>query len=181
MQTSFNTRAARAVLLALTVSALGGCGAWQTVKDGTVETTRSIFYTKLKNLKLDLIARQGLNQNERGQSLSTVVRIYQLKDNQSFEAAAYRDLLNQDKALLAGNLLDSKQVVVRPSEVINVDEKLNPEAEYVGVVAFFNRTDETQSWKLLIPKKSLSNKKALPVELNDKSVHLLLKGKSKAQ
>ena len=42
---------------------LSGCGIWQGMKDGTVEATKRVFYTKLKILKIDLIARNGLNQN----------------------------------------------------------------------------------------------------------------------
>ena len=173
MKQTLHLYGAKTVLILFTLIALGGCGAWQSVKDGTIETTHSIFYTKLKSLKLDLIARHGLNQNERGQSLSTVVRIYQLKDGQNFEAAAYLDLLNQDKSLLAENMLESKQVVIRPGESVNINEKFHPEAEYVGIVAFFNRIEDGQSWKLLIPKKSLSNKKAFPIELMDKTIQQL--------
>ena len=71
--------------LALLCAMLSGCGVWQGMKDGTANAAKSIFYTKLKILKIDLVARNGLNQNERGQSLSTVVRIYQLKDKQTYE------------------------------------------------------------------------------------------------
>lgn len=175
---------ARRLLTASIIStfllSLSGCGAWQGIKDGTVEATRSIFYTKLKQLKLDIISRHGLNQNERGQPLSTVVRIYQLKESQSFEAAAYRDLLHQDKNLLADNLLDSKQITLRPGEAINIDEKFQPQTEYVGIVAFFNRVDENNpTWKLLIPKKELSNKQAVAIELSGRSIQFLEPRKNK--
>ena len=86
------TRITSVCSLALLCAMLSGCGIWQGMKDGTVEATKSVFYTKLKILKIDLIARNGLNQNERGQSLSTVVRVYQLKDKQKFmKVASYRD------------------------------------------------------------------------------------------
>lgn len=164
----------QAAIAGTLILSLSGCGAWQSMKDGTVETTRSIFYTKLKQLKLDIVSRHGLNQNERGQPLSTVIRIYQLKDSQSFEAAAYRDLLHQDKTLLADSLLESKQITLRPGEAVNIDDKFQPQAEYIGIVAFFNQIDENNpTWKLLIPKKALSNKKALAVELSGKTVQLL--------
>lgn len=160
------------VMYGLLLAGLTGCGAWQTVKDGTVKTSSSIFFSKLKVLKLDIIARHGVNQTERGQSLSTVVRIYQLKDNQSFDAAAYRDLLNQDTVLLGDNLLASKQLTFRPGEAISVDEEIHPDTKYVGLVAFFNRGDDSQTWKVLIPKKKFSNKKALVIELKEVGLYM---------
>ena len=76
---------------------------------------KSVFYTKLKILKIDLIARNGLNQNERGQSLSTVVRVYQLKDKQNYEVASYRDLLNQDKTILSNDLAEGYKTIYHPT------------------------------------------------------------------
>ncbi|MDO1509203.1 MULTISPECIES: type VI secretion system lipoprotein TssJ [unclassified Neisseria] len=162
----------KTVLITFPLLAVSSCGAWQNVKDGTVETSRSIFYAKQKVLKLDLIANNGLNQNERGQSLSTVVRIYQLKNSKNFEVASYQDLLKQDNNLLSGDLLESKQLIIRPGETVGVYEKYHKDASYIGIVAFFSRADDEQSWKLLIPKKLLSNSKPLPVDLVNKTIRL---------
>ena len=153
------TRITSVCSLALLCAMLSGCGIWQGMKDGTVEATKSVFYTKLKILKIDLIARKGLNQNERGQSLSTVVRVYQLKDKQNYEVASYRDLLNQDKTIL-------------PGETISFYETPNKNTKYVGVVAFYNKVGEEQTWKMLITKKQLTNKKPVVIELVDNKVLL---------
>ena len=157
--------------LALLCAMLSGCGVWQGMKDGTANAAKSIFYTKLKILKIDLIARNGLNQNERGQSLSTVVRIYQLKDKQTYEVASYRDLLNQDKTILSNDLAEGyKQYTIRPGETISLDETLDKETKYVGIVAFYNRVGEEQPWKMLLSKKQLKNKKPLVIELVENKV-----------
>lgn len=181
MYKSFNQHIFLKVILVSTLLfTLSGCGIWQRIKDGTVETTRNIFYTKLKQLKLDIISRHGLNQNEHGQPFSTVIRIYQLKNNKNFEALAYRDLLHQDKALLADDLLDSKQITLRPGEAVNINDKFQPETEYIGIVAFFNHINkDNPTWKLLISKKALSNKKAIAVELSDRTIQFLEPLKSK--
>ena len=155
----------KTLMFSLPLLALAGCGAWQSVKDGTVNATHSVFYTKLKTLKIDLIARHALNQNERGQSLSTLVRIYQLKDKQKFESALYRDLLNQDKTTLGDDLLETKEVIIRPGEAIAIDSEIHKNMDYVGVVVFFNRADNEQDWKMLIPKKELPSQKSFPIEL----------------
>ena len=165
------TRIQSVCALALLCAVLSGCGVLQGVKDGTTNVTKSIFYTKLKILKIDLVARNGLNQNERGQSLSTVVRIYQLRDKQNYEVASYRDLLNQDKTILGNDLVEGyKQYTIRPGETISLDETLDKETKYVGIVAFYNRVGEDQPWKMLLSTKQLKNKKPLVVELVDNKV-----------
>lgn len=176
MYTLFRVRSlAQLAFLSTLILSLSGCGAWQSLKEGTKTASNSIFYTKLKQLKLDIVARHGLNQNERGQPLSTVIRVYQLKDNQGFEVAAYRDLLHQDRVLLADNLLSSKQITLRPGEAVNIDDEIHEQTEYIGVVAFFNRVDENNpTWKLLIEKKQLSNQRAIAVELLNHTVKLLV-------
>lgn len=65
--------------LAITLATLlTGCGLTQKVTDGTVAVTKSIFYRQVKTLHLDIQAREGVNNNAKGASLATVVRIYQL-------------------------------------------------------------------------------------------------------
>ncbi len=52
---------------------LTGCGLTQTVKNGAVSVTQSIFYPQVKTLHLDLRAREGVNNNAKGASTATVV------------------------------------------------------------------------------------------------------------
>lgn len=86
-----------ATLLAfLMATLLTGCGLTQTVKDGAVSVTQSIFYPQVKTLHLDLRAREGVNNNAKGASLATVVRIYQLKDRQAFDNTDYPSLFAGD-------------------------------------------------------------------------------------
>ncbi|STW50142.1 type VI secretion protein [Klebsiella pneumoniae] len=57
----------------------------------------------MKTLHLDLRAREGVNNNAKGASLATVVRIYQLKDRQAFDNTDYPSLFAGDgQALQAG-------------------------------------------------------------------------------
>lgn len=57
-------------LLALALAtALTGCGLTQTVKDGTISVTKSIFYKQIKTLHLDIQARSGVNNNAKGHRL----------------------------------------------------------------------------------------------------------------
>src|ERR1051325_3347746 len=82
------TTAGKSTLVALTAGItlmLTGCGLTQSVSDVTVAVTKSIFYKQIKTLHLDLRAREAVNSNAGGVPLSTVVRIYQLKDRKTFD------------------------------------------------------------------------------------------------
>ncbi|MGF6504235.1 hypothetical protein [Paraburkholderia sp. 32] len=58
-------RGALGVGLALAVSA---CGTWQSVKDGTVDVTRAVFETKVKQMNLVVTARGALNEDDHSRS-----------------------------------------------------------------------------------------------------------------
>ena len=63
-----------------------------------------------------------------------------------------------------------KQYTIRPGETISFDETLNKDTKYVGVVAFYNKVGEEHTWKMLITKKQLTNKKPVVIELVDNKV-----------
>ncbi|HEX3635238.1 MAG TPA: type VI secretion system lipoprotein TssJ, partial [Paraburkholderia sp.] len=77
---------------ALIILAIAGCGVGQAVKDGTVDAAKWAFTTQVKTMNMDLVSRSSLNANGAGQSLSTVVRIYQLKTPQAFQQLDYTQL-----------------------------------------------------------------------------------------
>lgn len=55
------------LLAFLMVTVLTGCGLTQTVKDGAVSVTQSIFYPRVKTLHL-IFAPEGVNNNAKGAS-----------------------------------------------------------------------------------------------------------------
>uniref|UniRef100_UPI00144427B0 type VI secretion lipoprotein TssJ n=1 Tax=Erwinia amylovora TaxID=552 RepID=UPI00144427B0 len=69
---------------------LSGCGLTRAVTDGTVNTTKSIFYKKIRTLHLDFTPRTAMNADGAQIPLATMVRIYQLKDRKAVDAADYR-------------------------------------------------------------------------------------------
>lgn len=101
------------LLAFLMVTLLTGCGLTQTVKDGAVSVTQSIL-PQVKTLHLDLRAREGVNNNAKGASLATVVRIYQLKDRQAFDTTDYPSLFAGDgQALQADRVAEKMFACVR--------------------------------------------------------------------
>ncbi|MDR5735830.1 type VI secretion system lipoprotein TssJ [Caballeronia sp. LZ025] len=145
--------AASAAACAASVLALAGCGAWQATRDTTVGAAQWLFTTQVKTMNVDLDARAATNETTGGQSLSTVVRLYQLKDSQTFAKLEYVQLQNNDLELLKADLLATRDVIVKPGAAASVSEPMDKDAEYVGVVAFFRSPNSNGVWKVLIPKK----------------------------
>lgn len=153
-----------ALLLAMSLSA---CGAWQYVKDTGKELGSALFYTRLKTMKLDLSARAALNPDDKGQPLSVVVRIYQLRDGKAFHAASYEQLLADDKAILGDALVARKDVVLAPSASISLTEAFDQRAGQVGVIALFRITDKATTWRISIPGSALDNDTPARLEAKD--------------
>ncbi|HBD39407.1 type VI secretion system lipoprotein TssJ [Cupriavidus metallidurans] len=149
-----------ALVATLTVA---GCGAAQAVKNSTVEAAKWAFTTQVKTMNLDLVSRSSLNTNSAGESLSTVVRIYQLKTPQAFEQLSYVQLQTNDLESLKADLLASNDVVLRPAASVSLAEPIREDCEYVGVAALFRDVGNNAVWKLVIPKKQW--KKTDPVKI----------------
>lgn len=65
---------------------------------GDQNAFNAVFYKKINTLHLDFTAREALNTDAReNHSLSepVVVRIYQLKDRQTFDRLVYQQLLEE--------------------------------------------------------------------------------------
>jgi len=168
-------RAACCTSLAIALAAtLGtaGCGVGQAVKDGTVGAAKWTFTTQVKTMNVDLVARESLNADAQGQSLSTVVRFYQLKDAKTFEQLEYARLGTGDLEALKADLVATRDVVLRPGASISLSEPMNEAAQFVGVVAFFRVPGQATAWRLTIPKKQW--KKTDPVKIEVRGNELLL-------
>ena len=158
---------------ALAVLAVAGCGVGQAVKDSTVDAAKWAFTTQVKTMNMDLVSRSSLNANGAGQSLSTVVRIYQLKTPQAFQQLDYTQLQTNDLTALKADLLVTRDVVLRPDASASISEPMSSDAAYVGVVAFFRDAGKDSSWKLVIPKKQWKKTDPVKIEARDNTLNLV--------
>ncbi|MCX9007614.1 type VI secretion system lipoprotein TssJ [Citrobacter portucalensis] len=157
------------------VSLVTGCGLTQKVSEGTVSLTKSIFYKEIKTLHLDLSAREAANKNAQGIALSTVVRIYQLKDRKAFDSANYQSLFAQDSTVVKADLLAQRDVRVRPGESVTVDIPFENEVQYVAVAGMFISPDQSEdSWRVVLRREDLDPDKARVIELNSQALVLLM-------
>jgi type VI secretion system protein VasD len=157
----------------LAAAATAGCGMAQAVSDNTVDAAKWVFTTQVKQMNVDLKGRTSVNADAQGQSLSTVIRFYQLKDEKTFGQLNYPQLQSDDLKLLKTDLLATKDVVLRPDASANITEPMKPDAQFVGVVAFFRDPVQDRAWKLTIPKKQWKSTDPVKIEVNGNELVLV--------
>lgn len=143
-------------LVFLATGLLFGCGAIQSAKEGTTNVARAIFIKQINTLHLDFAARAQLNPGDEDSPSSLMIRVYQLGKAESFDAASYQDLLEDDDKTLSVDLLSRHEVVLHPTSAVSLDVPMNKDAGFVGIVALFRQPDLTEgSWKVLIKRDEL--------------------------
>lgn len=161
-------RLTRAALAALASSLLlSACGAWQTVSDGASSAYHAVFYKRVKTLNVDLTARASLNPDETNRSTSVAVRVYQLKDRKLFDATSYDDLLKNDRTVMAQDLQTSIATVVNPGASASLSQPMQPDTQYIAIVAFYRDPGADGAWRRVIAKKDLSADVPLKLDLVD--------------
>lgn len=158
-------------LWALTLVAcalLTGCGLTQTVTDGTVSLTKSIFYKKIKTLHLDFTPRAAANADGAQTPLATMVRVYQLKDRKAVDAADYQTLLRNADTVLKDDVLATKELLVMPNGSVTLNVPMDEDAQFVAVIGLFNRPDmQDNRWRLVLTRDDLDPDKPRTIELGE--------------
>lgn len=161
-------------LLALgLMTTLTGCGLTQSVTDSTVSITKSIFYKQVKTLHLDILARDGVNNNAKGTALATVVRIYQLKDRKAFDSTDYPSLFAEDSQAIKTDLVAEKDIRLRPGESVTLDMPMEEAAQYVAVAGMFMAPDQANnSWRITLTRDDLDPDKPRVIEVSNNRLTL---------
>ena len=163
----------RVALVAGITLMLAGCGLTQTVTDGTVAVTKSIFYKQIKTLHLDIRAREAVNNNAGGVALSTVVRIYQLKDRKTFDAMDYPSLFKADSQAIKADLVEEKDIRLHPGGAVVVDMPMDENVQYVAVAGMFMSPDQTNNtWRVVLSRDDLDPDKARVIEAGNNRLTL---------
>ncbi|ANS42246.1 type VI secretion system lipoprotein TssJ [Serratia inhibens] len=150
-----------------------GCGLTQKVTDGTVAVTKSIFYKQVKTLHLDIRAREAMNSNARGEALSTVVRIYQLKDRKTFDATDYPSLFADDSQAIKAERVAEKDIRLQPGGAVMVDMPMEESAKYVAVAGMFISPDQVNNtWRVVLSRDELDPDKARLIEAGNNRLTL---------
>lgn len=153
---------------------LAGCGLTQSVTDGTVAVTKSIFYKQIKTLHLDIRAREAVNSNAGGVPLSTVVRIYQLKDRKTFDTTDYPSLFKTDSQAIKADLVAEKDIRLQPGGAVMVDMPMDENAQYVAVAGMFMSPDQVNNtWRVVLSRDDLDPDKARVIDAGNNRLTLM--------
>ncbi|WP_449433881.1 type VI secretion system lipoprotein TssJ [Pseudomonas putida] len=170
-RTAFNL-----ITVAAIATVQSGCGLMQTVADGTTSTATAIFYKQVKTLHLDFSGRAALNTDAAdmsGLSVSTLVRVYQLRDDKTLQKLTYDNLLSQGEQLIRHDLLSERAVVIKPGEGAQLTMPLDKDAAFVAVVALFRTPDiPTNSWRLVLSRNDLNLDRPRVIDLGDNRLSL---------
>lgn len=170
------TTAGKTTLMALAsgiAMMLTGCGLTQSVTDGTVAVTKSIFYKQVKTLHLDIRAREAVNSNAGGAALSTVVRVYQLKDRKTFDSTDYPSLFATDSQAIKADLVAEKDIRLQPGGAVMVDMPLDENAQYVAVAGMFMSPDQiNDTWRVVLKRDELDPDRARVIEAGNNRLTL---------
>lgn len=164
----------RIALAASITLVLAGCGLTQSVTDGTVAVTKSIFYKQVKTLHLDIRAREAVNHNAGGVALSTVVRVYQLKDRKTFDNTDYPSLFDADSQAIKADLVAEKDIRLQPGGTVLIDMPMDESAQYVAVAAMFMSPDQANNtWRVVLSRDDLEPDKARVIEAGNNRLTLM--------
>jgi type VI secretion system protein VasD len=103
-----------------------------------------------KTVQLRLETAQDLNAGEDGQGLSTVFRMYKLKDQNAFLSTPYSVFGNpeKEKSAFGQDLLEVREMILSPGEVLDLKEKVPADSPYLGTVALY-RQPSAQRWRFV--------------------------------
>jgi type VI secretion system protein VasD len=98
-----------------------------------------------------------MNENDRKESNSVDIRIYQLKDDSRFNQATIEKLWTDDKGALADDLIAQKQDTVFPGAADDREKEIKlgdlPEnVRFIGILALFPKEDDKGPRKIILPK-----------------------------
>lgn len=148
----------------LLATSLAGCAAAGIISSAVQVATNMAGVEKkapdpnaTKDVTLKIQAETLLNSDTQKRSYSLVVRIYHLKQSASFQQAFYDVFLdeNKEKEAIGADVISKKEITLIPGQAYNNVEKVNINAESIGVVAFFQKP-AAKRWKFTFPVKSIS-------------------------
>ena len=99
-------------------------------------------------IRVRIRASDRLNPGENGESLATTVRLYQLKDAGKLEGATLEQILDNDRAVLADDLVSVSELTLYPGETATPSLGRREGGAYLAVVAFF-RHPSGSAWRVV--------------------------------
>lgn len=96
-----------------------------------------------------LEASERLNPDDRGNSLSTIVQVLQLKDIRRLEASEFQDVWQRSKEVLEDDLIAADELTLQPGQSLTRQLARDPKATYIVVLGVF-RKPAGQVWRSIL-------------------------------
>jgi type VI secretion system VasD/TssJ family lipoprotein len=90
-------------------------------------------------LEVQVIASSRLNLDEQGESLPTVIRLYQLKSTSKLDRTEYDQVYRDPKEALGEDLLQADELVLSPGQTVRRRVERERTAKALAVVAVVRR------------------------------------------
>ncbi|AOJ69148.1 MULTISPECIES: type VI secretion system lipoprotein TssJ [Burkholderia] len=101
-------------------------------------------------LELTVRAAPTVNPDDLKRAAPIAVSVYELKTDGAFNAADFFTLDDQDKTVLADDLVSRERLLLRPGERMTLRRKIDPAATALGVVAAY-RDLPNSVWRAAYP------------------------------
>lgn len=115
-------------------------------------------------IQLRIVVDNDVNPDSFGEASPVMLRIYQLRETSSFNAADFFALFNNDKAALGGDLLHKNELIVKPGDTKQLDIQSVNDAQSLGLFAAFRQLDNAQ-WRSTL-KLALNQTQTVTVKLS---------------
>jgi len=100
-----------------------------------------------KTLSLKVSAGEQVNPDISGRPSPTVVRIYQLKNDDKFKESDFFVLYDNDKAVLSSDVVASEEVVLKPNSDFSKTLLLHSDTRFIAILAAFQSVDNSVTKK----------------------------------
>lgn len=100
------------------------------------------------DVRVNLSASADLNSNNHSDALPVIVRVYQLADVKTFRNASFDQLWKADALILGSDLVDKKELTVKPNAKLDYEFVQADGAKYIALFAMF-RNVEGRNWRWL--------------------------------
>jgi type VI secretion system protein VasD len=130
----------------LLIALLGACGGG----DAPVIKIEAPVPPPPTRLVIAASASTGLNINTDGSAAPLLVRIYELADSGQFLGSGFFPLYEDDRAVLAADLIARDEIRFSPGETRIIEKTLKPATTTLGVLAAY-RSTEQRRWRATAP------------------------------
>lgn len=108
---------------------------------------------KPTTLDVSIVATDTLNPTIQKRPSPAVVRLFELRNAASFEAADYTGLFEKDKETLAADLVSRDEYVIKPGETKLITKTYDPALpppKAIGIAVGYRALDRA-AWRLTVP------------------------------